>query len=80
MHPSSSFCTNFLSKLLSLKPHAVDRTNYAEVDNSVNLRFKGDLQQVPEESLSLFPVVQLKAEQRSIIEKIVRRRDVFSNW
>ena len=29
-----------------------------------------------EESLSLFPVVQLKAEQKFIIEEIVGRRDV----
>ncbi|XP_073238122.1 ATP-dependent DNA helicase RecQ-like [Porites lutea] len=49
----------------------------AEVDNSVNVRFEGDLQQALEESLSSFPVRQLKAEQRFIIEKIVGRRDVF---
>ena len=30
-----------------------------------------------EESLSSFPVVQLKAEQKFIIEEIVGRRDVF---
>ena len=30
-----------------------------------------------EESLSLFPEVQLKAEQKFIIEEIVGRRDVF---
>ena len=40
-------------------------------NRNVNLRFEGDLQQALEESLSLFPVVQLKAEQRFIIEKIV---------
>ena len=49
----------------------------AEVDSSVNVRFEGDLQQALEESLSFFPVIQLKAEQRFIIEKIVGRRDVF---
>ena len=49
----------------------------AEVDSSVNVRFEGDLQQALEESLSSFPVMQLKAEQRFIIEKIVGRRDVF---
>ena len=48
-----------------------------EVDSSVNVRFEGDLQQALEESLSSFPVTQLKAEQRFIIEKIVGRRDVF---
>ena len=58
---------------------AVDRTNSAEVDSSVNFRFEGDLQQALEElkGLSLFPVVQFKAKQRFIIEKIVERRDVF---
>ena len=55
----------------------MDRTNSAEVDNSVNFRFEGDLQQALEEGLSLFPVVQFKAKQRFIIEKIVERRDVF---
>ena len=30
-----------------------------------------------EESLSLFPVVQLKAEQKFIIEEILWRKDVF---
>ena len=49
----------------------------AEVDSSVNVRFEGDLQQALEESLSFFPVIQLTAEQRFIIEKIVGRRDVF---
>ena len=58
---------------------AVDRTNSAEVDSSVNFRFEGDLLQALEEleGLSLFPVVQFKAKQRFIIEKIVERRDVF---
>jgi len=49
----------------------------AEVDSSVNVRFEGDLQQALAESLSSFSVMQLKAEQRFIIEKIVGRRDVF---
>ena len=49
----------------------------SEVDGSVKVRFEGDLQQALEESLSLFPVVHLKAKQRPIIEKIVARRDVF---
>ena len=43
----------------------------AEVDRNVNLRFEGDLWQALEEGLSLFSVVQLKAAQRFIIEKIV---------
>ena len=38
---------------------------------------EGDFQQALEEGLSLFPVVQFKAKQRFIIEKIVERRDVF---
>ena len=49
----------------------------AEVNSSVNVGFEGDLQQALEESLYFFPVIQLKAEQRFIIEKIVGRRDVF---
>ena len=49
----------------------------AEVDSTVNVRFEGDLQQALEESLFSFPVMQLKAEQRFIIEKIGGRRDVF---
>ena len=77
--PSSCFRSKLFSKLLSLKINltAVDRTNSAEVDSSVNLRFEGDLQQALGEGLSLFPVVQFKAKQRFIIEKIVERRDVF---
>ena len=38
---------------------------------------KNNLQTVLKESLALFPVDELKAEQRLIIEKIVARRDVF---
>ena len=45
--------------------------------NSVGRKFEKDLQQALKESLSLFPVDELKAEQRLIIEKIVARRDVF---
>ena len=30
-----------------------------------------------DEGLSLFPVVQFKAKERFVIEKIVERRDVF---
>ena len=65
--------------LCGIRLTAVDRTNSAEADSSVNFRFKGDLQQALEEleGLSLFPVVQFKAKQRFIIEKIVERRDVF---
>ena len=55
----------------------MDRTNSAQVDSSVNSRFEGDLQQALEEGLSLFPVVQFKAKQRFIVEKIVERRDVL---
>ena len=77
--PSSCFRSKLFSKLLSLKINltAVDRTNSAEVDSSVNLRFEGDLQQALGEDLSLFPVVQFKAKHRFIIEKTVKRRDVF---
>ena len=55
------------------------KLNSAEVYGSVNFRFEGYLHQALEEleGLSLFPVVQLKAKQRFIIEKIVERRDVF---
>ena len=49
----------------------------SEVDSSVKVRFEGYLQQTLKESLSLFLVVYLKAEQRVTIEKIVARRDVF---
>ena len=36
-----------------------------------------DLQTALKESLAFFPVDELKAEQRLVIEKIVARRDVF---
>ena len=39
------------------------------VDSSVNFRFGGNVQQALEEGL-----------QRFIIEKIVKRRDVFGQW
>ena len=51
--------------------------NSADVDSSVIFRFEGDLQQALAEGLSLFPVVQFKAKQRCIIEKIVERKDVL---
>ena len=74
--PSSCFRSKLLSKLT-----AVDRTNSAEVDSSVNFRFEGDLQQALEEleGLSLFPVVQFKAKQRFIIETIVKEEIFLSN-
>ena len=53
--------------LCGIRLTAVERTNSAEVDSSVNFRFKGDLQQALEEGLSLSPVVQFKAKQRFII-------------
>ena len=42
-----------------------------------NAKFEENFQQALEESLSLFPVDELKAEQKLIIEKIVGKRDVF---
>ena len=45
--------------------------------NGVGRKFDNDLQTALKESLALFPVDELKAEQRLIIEKIVARRDVF---
>ena len=66
-----------IAGLLQCLITAVDRTNSAEVDSSVNFSFEGDLQQAREEGFSLFPVVQFKAKQRFIIEKVVERRDVF---
>ena len=45
--------------------------------NCVGRKFENNLQTAFEESLALFPVDELKAEQRFIIEKIVARRDVF---
>ena len=44
---------------------------------SENAKFDEDLKQALQESLSLFPVNELKAEQKLIIEQIVRKRDVF---
>ena len=60
--PSSCFRSKLLSKLT-----AVDRTNSAEVDSSVNFRFEGDLQQALEEleGVSLFPLVQWYSSKRS---------------
>ena len=45
--------------------------------NGVGRKFENDLQMALKESLALFPVDELKAEQRLIIEKIVARREVF---
>ena len=45
--------------------------------NGVGCKFENDLQTALKESLVLFPVDELKAEQRLIIEKIVARRHVF---
>ena len=47
------------------------------VINGVGRKFEIDLLTALKESLALFPVDELKAEQRLIIEKIVARRDVF---
>ena len=44
----------------------------------VGRKFENNLQTAIKESLALFLVDELKAEQRLIIEKIVARRDVFS--
>ena len=44
--------------------------------NCVGRKFESNLQTVLKESLALFPVDELKAEQRLIIKKIARR-DVF---
>ena len=45
--------------------------------NCVERKFENNLQTAIKESLALFPMDELKAEQRLIIEKIVARRDVF---
>ena len=45
--------------------------------NCVERKFENILLTSLKESLALFPVNELKAEQRLIIEKIVARRDVF---
>ena len=45
--------------------------------NCVGCKFENNLQTALKESLALFPVDELKAEQRLIIEKIKARRDVF---
>ena len=45
--------------------------------NCVGRKFENTLQTAFKESLALFPVDELKAEQRPIIEKIVAKRDVF---
>ena len=47
------------------------------VINCVGRKFENSLQTALKESLVLFPVDELKAEQSLIIEKIVARRDVF---
>ena len=48
--------------------------------NCVGRKFENNLQTAIKESLALFPVDELKAEQRLIIEKIVARRDVLGQW
>ena len=45
--------------------------------NYIGRKFENNLQRAIKESLALFPVDELKAEQTLIIEKIVARRDVF---
>ena len=45
--------------------------------NCVGRKFENILLTSLKESLALFPVNELKAEQRLIIEKIVARRDIF---
>ena len=45
--------------------------------NWVGRKFENDLQTALKESLTLFLVDELEAEQRLIIKKIVARRDVF---
>ena len=45
--------------------------------NGVGRKFENDLQTALKENLASFPVDELKAEQRLIIEKIVARRDVL---
>ena len=45
--------------------------------NCVGRKFENNLQTAIKKSFALFPVDELKAEQRLIIEKIVARRDVF---
>ena len=45
--------------------------------NCVGRKFENNLQTALKESLALFPVDELKAEQRLVIEKIVARKDAF---
>ena len=45
--------------------------------NCVGRKFETNLQTALKESLALFPVDELKAEQGLIIKKIVARRDVL---
>ena len=45
--------------------------------NCVELKFENNLKTALKESLALFPVDELKAERRLIIETKVARRDVF---
>ena len=61
--------------VLAIAPNQKSLSNI--VINGVERKFKNDLQTALKESLALFPVDELKAEQRLIIEKIVARRDVF---
>ena len=42
-----------------------------------NVKFVGDLQQALRDSLAVFPVSELKSEQKLTIENLVGRRDAF---
>ena len=69
VHSLSCFCAR------ETKTPIPANMNVNEV--SENVKFDEDLKQALQESLSLFPVNELKAEQKLIIEQIVRKRDVF---
>ena len=47
--------------------------------NGVGRKFERNLENALKESLALFPVDELKAEQRVIIEKIIARKDFSGN-
>ena len=47
--------------------------------NGVGRKFEKNLEKALKESLTLFPVDELKAEQRVIIEKIIARKDFSGN-
>ncbi len=48
-----------------------------KMDRVTRLELENNLQTALKESLALFPVDELKAEQRLIIKKIVARREVL---